>query len=518
MDKNQGPRLLISDALKSIYTADITGDRLSDLVRIRNGEICYWPNLGYGRFGCKASISNLPWFDFPDCFRQSKIHFADIDGSGTTDILYVSGNDTRFFLNQAGNGWTDGRCISSFPSAHNGSNVQVVDLLGKGTACLVWSSTLPEDSGRQLRYVDLMQAGKPYMLTRARNNVGSETQYSYVSSNHFYLEDRAMGKPWITKLPFPVQVVERIEVHDLISRNRFVTRYAYHHGYWNGIEREFRGFGMVETFNTEEYSTLTNSEKWQSATNFDITSNSPPALTRTWYHTGINLMKCNLNRAFKVEYFQEPGISKQQAQSLRLPSFIMPASLRLGSDYVPYSLSPSEIRQSYRALKGFIVHQEVYALDGTEFKDVPYTVTSNNCTIELFQPQMHNKYAIFFATARQSVELAYERKLYTIGGKLLADPRVTQSFTLSTDEYSNELKTVSSSRSRRYPDPSDLLAAEDRAVQKRDYTIFTKKTMTNSVSSMDEWLTPLPAETVAYEIFNLDGSHSPQNDSSWLMT
>jgi hypothetical protein len=30
---------------------DMSGDGLSDLVRIRNGEICYWPSLGYRRSG-----------------------------------------------------------------------------------------------------------------------------------------------------------------------------------------------------------------------------------------------------------------------------------------------------------------------------------------------------------------------------------------------------------------------------------------------------------------------------------
>ena len=55
---------------------------------------------------------------------------------------------------------------------------------------------------------------------------------------------------------FPVHVVERVETYDRISRNRFVTRYAYHHGYFDGDEREFRGFGMVEQWDTEEFAAL----------------------------------------------------------------------------------------------------------------------------------------------------------------------------------------------------------------------------------------------------------------------
>jgi len=60
----------------------------------------------------------------------------------------------------------------------------------------------------------------------------------------------------VTKISFPVHVVERVETFDRISRNRFVTRYCYHHGYFDGIEREFRGFGMVEQLDTEKFTAL----------------------------------------------------------------------------------------------------------------------------------------------------------------------------------------------------------------------------------------------------------------------
>ena len=46
----------------------VSGDGLTDLVRIRNGEVCYWPNLGYGRFGAKVTMDNAPVFDHPDQF------------------------------------------------------------------------------------------------------------------------------------------------------------------------------------------------------------------------------------------------------------------------------------------------------------------------------------------------------------------------------------------------------------------------------------------------------------------
>jgi hypothetical protein len=98
LDEERGPALVFADADQSIYLADMSGDGLSDLVRIRNGEVCYWPNIGYGRFGAKVTIDNAPWFDIPDLFDQKRIRLADIDGSGTSDIIYTSNGDKVRFV------------------------------------------------------------------------------------------------------------------------------------------------------------------------------------------------------------------------------------------------------------------------------------------------------------------------------------------------------------------------------------------------------------------------------------
>ncbi|WP_049785373.1 SpvB/TcaC N-terminal domain-containing protein [Nitrosomonas sp. Is79A3] len=60
IDEEQGPRLVFADGTQSIYLADMSGDGLTDLVRIRNGEVCYWPNLGYARFGAKVTKDQSP--------------------------------------------------------------------------------------------------------------------------------------------------------------------------------------------------------------------------------------------------------------------------------------------------------------------------------------------------------------------------------------------------------------------------------------------------------------------------
>jgi hypothetical protein len=142
-DEERGPRVVFADATQSISLADLSGDGLTDIVRIRNGEVCYWPNLGYGRFGTKVTMDNAPWFDSPDQFDPSRLRLADIDGTGVTDIIYLGRHQTRFWFNQSGNSWSQTNDLPAFPPVDNLASVTVVDLLGNGTACLVWSSPLP---------------------------------------------------------------------------------------------------------------------------------------------------------------------------------------------------------------------------------------------------------------------------------------------------------------------------------------------------------------------------------------
>ena len=91
------------------------------------------------------------------------------------------------------------------------SSANVVDLLGNGTACLVWSSPLPGNALRPMRYIDLMGGQKPHLLVRSTNNLGAETLIQYAPSTKFYVADKLAGTPWVTRLPFPVHVVERVE-------------------------------------------------------------------------------------------------------------------------------------------------------------------------------------------------------------------------------------------------------------------------------------------------------------------
>jgi hypothetical protein len=128
-DEEKGPRLIFADGTESIYLADLSGDGLTDLVRIRNSEVCYWPNLGHGRFGAKVSMDNAPLFDHPDQFNQQRIRLADIDGSGTTDIIYLHAEGVRLYFNQSGNAWGAAQALAAFPPIDNLASIQGCSVL-----------------------------------------------------------------------------------------------------------------------------------------------------------------------------------------------------------------------------------------------------------------------------------------------------------------------------------------------------------------------------------------------------
>lgn len=485
-DEEQGPAIIFADSTQSIFLADMSGDGLADIVRIRNGEVCYWPNLGYGQFGQKVWMDQAPWFDAPDLFSQQRIRLADVDGSGVTDIIYLAQDDVSIYFNQSGNAWSAAESVMDYPPADNLARIQALDLLGNGTACLVWTSSLPGDTGRSMQYIDLMGGEKPYLLVRSANNLGAETRVSYAPSTAFYLADREAGHPWATRLPFPVQVVERVETDDRVSRNRFVTSYAYHHGYFDGVEREFRGFGMVEQQDTEELGVLSQSGVFPDATNIDAASYVPPVLTKTWFHTGVYPGEGRVSRIFAKEYYGDPGLSEQFPDS------------QFSED-----LTGDEIHEALRSLKGQVLRQEVYALDRTKAACRPYSVSERNYTIHRIQPFGGNRHAVFFTHARESIDLHYERTLYKVNEQMLADPRVTHNMTLAVDDYGNELLSAAIAYGRRHDDPDTLLTPDDQAIQRTLHITYTARAYTNAILEPDAYRAPLPAEVSTYELIKV---------------
>ncbi len=504
-DEERGPRLVFADGEQSIYLADMSGDGLTDLVRIRNGEVCYWPNLGYGHFGTRVTMDGSPWFDYPDQFDQRRIRLADVDGSGVVDIVYLGRGEARIYFNQSGNRWSRPRRVT-FPRVDALADVTVVDLLGNGTACLVWSSPLPGEADRPLRYIDLMGGQKPRLLVITTNNLGATTTVQYVSSTRFYLQDRLAGKPWITRLPFPVHCVEKVTVTDRRRNTTFSATYSYHHGYFDGVEREFRGFGRVEQVDSEAYGEFT---QGNSASPY-ITDNhrlyQPPVKTVTWYHTGLFVNRRDILSHYAGEYFPQWFNVPRPGEPDR-PDRFREAALP-EPDLIPLDLTADEWREALRACKGMALRQEIYeldvdALENDEHRPVKlFSAAMHNCHIERLQPQGRNRHAVFLVTESEAITYHYELDLRT--ERVRPDPRIAHTLNLATDRYGNVLQSVAAVYPRRGQFEDGLLSPEAlariRAVQQERHLVYTETRYTNDVDDTDNYRLRVPGEVLTYEL------------------
>jgi len=446
------PRSFMTDAVQAIVFADMTGDGLPDLVRIKNSSVCYWPNLGFGKFGPKVTMEFQGSFDAPELFDPRRIRLGDIDGSGTTDILYVRRDGTDFYANHAGNSVAVPVKLPRFPSSDPASTIAVVDVFGSGTPCLVWSSSHLRHASDPMRYMDLHQGQKPHLLTSMNNNMGRTTTLEYASSTRFYLADLKAGEPWATKLPFPVQVLRRVETYDAVSKVRLVSTYTYHHGYFDGVEREFRGFGRIEQRDAESFSGALGQGEFpptdQSPDGAELTV--PPVLTKTWFHTGYWPREAHLAAVFAKEYFQDGSLPPATAFTEQmLQNGVLVEQ--------PVTLQGDEAREAARALKGQILRQEVYAEDGSPLAGVPYSVSERSYTVRLLQhttgtfgPTAHHRravrrqgatHAVFLVYPRETIDLHYERNA--------ADPRVTHAFVLQVDSFGAVLQSAAVAYPRR---------------------------------------------------------------------
>lgn len=434
-DENDGPRVVFNDAEQSIQLADMSGDGLIDIVRIRNGEVSYWPNLGYGKFGSKITLEQSPVFTTPDEFHASRVRFGDLDGSGTSDLIYLSSKGTQLYFNQAGNSLSAPTKINAIPPVDKVTQLNVADLLGTGTSCLVWSSPLGLPT-QTLMYVDVMGSKKPHLLTEVNNNLGAITRTIYRSSTQYYLDDKKAGIPWLTRLPFPVQVVDRMEREDAISGGKFVSRYSYRHGFFDGIEREFRGFARVETLDAEDFA----------EEDTDPLLYQNPVRTISWFHTGAWLEKERLELALQKEYFLEgpPPLLVEDS----------PAVVELdgaGNEVAIEGIGIQDAREAARALKGSPLRTEVYAVDDSDDADKPYVITETNQQVRRLQPsRSENKYGVFFAYSRESVSVTSERNL--------SDPRVAHQIALDVDQYGAAIRSVSLVYGRASGDPEQTRA------------------------------------------------------------
>ncbi len=498
-DEEKGAAIVFADQKQTIFMASMSGSGMADIVRIRNGEVCYWPNLGYGKFGAKVAMDDAPVFDFPDAFNPAYIRLADIDGSGTTDIVYLGKNKFTCWKNLSGNRFSKVPFeIDPFPEIHSQAKITVTDLLGNGVACIVWSSLLSKDANAPLKYIDLMNSKKPHIMVSYKNNMGKEVSLEYTPSTKFYLEDKLAGKPWVTKLHFPVHCISKTTTEDKISGYKFVSEYKYHHGYFDHPEREFRGFGMVEQIDAETF------EHWvkQDATNItEKDLHQEPVVSKSWHHTGAFLGKDRILNQFKDDYWYAE-MKRQGFPVIHHEIDLPDAQLIVAKGIDPAllnHLSGQEWQEALRACKSMGLRSETFALDAIKFGNTddaikkqltPFSVATHNCLIELVQPKGKNKYAVFTVKESEAITYNYERNT--------EDPRIAHSLNIKLDELGNVLESAAVVYPRLHIDAS--LPIETQQEQGKTIVMYSENRFTNDVISNQAYRLRLPSEVKTYEL------------------
>jgi hypothetical protein len=269
----------------------------------------------------------------------------------------------------------------------------------------------------------------------------------YSSSVRFYLEDEQAGQPWTTRL-FLVQVIDRI-TRRMLFRNRATFRSLVITTdimiLWR---RSFRGFGFVETWDTQTYETFDTTIRNQEFPVNEINKELfvPPVYTKKWFNTGAFESYHALQEQYRADFF------KGDANAYDFPDNVFAADI--------YAANSKTFREAFVALNGSLIRTEVYGLDDQPESSVPYAVEQANYAVALIQPASDEEHAVFRVDPREHIAYHYERNAN--------DPRVEQQFTLEVDPQSGTVKractvylprrTPSVSGVSLYPEQQQLLA------------------------------------------------------------
>ena len=497
-DLDQFPDVFFNDPSGRVRLANMSGGGLNDMVLIHNGRIDYWPNLGYGQFGKRITMENAPHLEID--FDPKRLFLADLNGTGCADLVYVDIDRVHVWFNQSGNRWSNKETILGTPTVTEVDSIQFSDVFGTGTATLLWSYDFAAQPEGNYKALDFCGGVKPYVLTEMSNNMGATTRVQYAPSTKYFLEDQANGTPWVTKLPFPVQVVDKVEVIDHIGKTKLVTTYKYHHGYFDGREREFRGFGRVDQFDTETFEDFTGSSLHPSEHAFTNNASAyhvPPVETRSWFHTGI--------------YFDEDSsVDVSNAFDYRELTHRLRKEFYKGDDEAvaldEHDVETGEVpHEAYRALRGAALRSEVYAHDGSPRAEHPYQVTESRHRVTQVQPKNGNHHAVYFSHQLESLTYHYERNPL--------DPRISHAMTLEVGAFGNPLKSLAIGYGRRLPDPG-LPTPADQDKQTQIFITYTENHYSNGIDNSlidpDSYRIPLPSETRTYELTGF----TPENSST----
>lgn len=400
LDVAQTDRLPVSgyNARQLVAFADMAGSGQQHLVRVRHNEILYHANLGHGRFAPPRTLAGLDIAE--NEFDPQRLWLVDVNSDGVADVLYVQRDNIRIWLNQAGNRLSEPLTLDLPDGVRFNELCQLscADIAGQGTLSLIL--TVPYPQVQHWRY-DLCSV-KPWLLNGVNNNMGCDTTLVYRSSAQMWLDEKRDTSAAHSGLPFTLPLLQQIQYLDEITGNRRTQMCRYANGFYDGQEREYRGFGWLQITDSAD------------ETGDDFT---PALQTTTWYHTGR-----------EEDEKQLYGTAYQDPQAFPPAATLLTAfDPDTQSDLPLENLSDDRRWWLYRALKGCPLRSETRGQDAPE---VPFSVTQYRYQVRLIQDGAPAA-PVVLPSQLENICYLYER--------IAVDPRVDQQILLQQDEYGTPL-------------------------------------------------------------------------------
>lgn len=398
--------------------SDMAGSGQQHLVEIKETSFRYWPNLGNGQFGAPVTMEGW-WMGVQ--FIPSNIFLADVDGSGTTDVIIAVKEYLIILINQSGNSFALPFQFKLPDGVHfdNTCELHVADIQGMGIASLIL--TVPHPKPRH--YVCNITSVKPWLLNKMKNIIGAQHDFTYRSSTQFWLDEKheaaAAGEPVpASYLPFPLHLLARTDVTDLFTGNKLVSTARYRSGAWDGKEREFRGFGYVEIQDTDT--------RTSQGTTTEI---SQPSLTRNWFATGLAAIDDRMPQAW---WSGDSGAFKHYSTRY---------TRGFGNNEQVYTPDENEAFWLRRATKGMLLRSELYGLDDSASQPIPYQVSESRPQVRLVVAAGEARYPVVLPINAETRSYVYER--------VSNDPQCSQQVTLCSDQYGQPLYVMTLNYPRR---------------------------------------------------------------------
>ena len=224
----------------SLELNDMNGDGLLDAVQVMTGSVRYRLNLGFGRWDDWVEITG---FTFSDQ-QRIEAELEDLNGDALADLVLVEGDTVRYWLNRNAAGFDPeeqirtGDVVGELPARDANTVMLFADMNGSGSSDVVWISGTGD-----VTYLEIFPV-RPNLLTRIENGIGAVTDVAYQSSVREQAED-GMGS-WPYPLPHPMTVVTAVDEYDLLTNVHEITEMSYAFGFYDGVEAQFRGFEEVE--------------------------------------------------------------------------------------------------------------------------------------------------------------------------------------------------------------------------------------------------------------------------------